>query len=713
MSGSGFARRLGWAVLVAAGSVFGQSQEPSAHGPGQPAPPEEELPSPEDLAQFQSDGTTLLALGGTALSSTVIFRGSLWSLGTLDDFEDGDLQAGVLWTIGAGRWKVRTRPREGSVLTDEGGRGDEWIWTSGPGLQSHGTWSFRFRWEPPLRERDDRQASFYLFVDEPSLLGKGYFVRIAAGGAGPRTVSLYRTQAGAATRLIGADANWTFDTRFHTVRVVRDLGNRFSLYLDGALIGTATDATFSSAGALIVRHQSDDGRSLEVDSIKTSAAAGGRLLKMVVEIKPVDAAFDGATGLYESQAVLNGRPASVTAANLAPGRYRWRAFAVEDPGRTSHAVSFGGNPETESDFVVAEASLPAPARFRGTAVSPGSILWEWDDVPGEGGYAIHDDAHSPVGSTAAEVTGWTEEGLSENTPYSRHVHAVNAQGEGPASNTAVRYTRVHDPAAADFALAVVSSNRIDVTVTPPPNASAGRTACRIERSPDGTNWTAPPIKSFDEAGYSKSDTGLDPETTYFYRIAYRNGDGVVTAASPVRSATTLPPPPPAPTGLSAEPGDRQVTLRWNAVAQATVYRVKRALASGGPYDVIAGGLTATSWTDTSLVNGVRYYYVVTAVNAGGESPPSAEASATPGSAPADRPLPPTNVRTIAYATVIDVEWDPSPSPDVAGYNVYRKTGAEGSWILLNTAGVVLNTRYRDSSVQSGQTYYYRVTAVGR
>jgi fibronectin type 3 domain-containing protein len=636
-------------------------------------------------------------------------------------------------------------------------------------------------------------------VDEPSLLGKGYFVRIAAGGAGPRTVSLYRTQAGAATRLIGADANWTFDTRFHTVKVVRDLGNRFSLYLDGALIGTATDATFSSAGALIVRHQSDDGRSLEVDSIKTSAAAGGRLLKMVVEIKPVDAAFDGATGLYESQAVLNGRPASVTAANLAPGRYRWRAFAVEDPGRTSHAVSFGGNPETESDFVVAEASLPAPARFRGTAVSPGSILWEWDDVPGEGGYAIHDDAHSPVGGTAAEVTGWTEEGLSENTPYSRHVHAVNAQGEGPASDTAVRYTRVHDPAAADFALAVVSSNRIDVTVTPPPNASAGRTACRIERSPDGTNWTAPPIKSFDEAGYSKSDTGLDPETTYFYRIAYRNGDGVVTAASPVRSATTLPLPPPAPTGLAAEPGDRQVTLRWNAVAQATGYRVKRALASGGPYDVIAGGLTATSWTDTSLVNGVRYYYVVTAVNAGGESPPSAEASATPGVPPPPtnlaarvergivtltwdasptamnynvyrgsspggpyttlvasgvtgtttsdapnvfgttyyyvvtgrnlygegrpsneasafippRPAPPTNVRTIAYATVIDVEWDPSPSPDVAGYNVYRKTGAEGSWILLNTAGVVLNTRYRDSSVQSGQTYYYRVTAVGR
>ena len=44
------------------------------------------------------------------------------------------------------------------------------------------------------------------------------------------------------------------------------------------------------------------------------------------------------------------------------------------------------------------------------------------------------------------------------------------------------------------------------------------------------------------------------------------------------------------------------------------------------------GLTSTSFTDTGLVNGTTYYYKVAAINAGGQSPLSSEASATPKSA---------------------------------------------------------------------------------
>ena len=54
----------------------------------------------------------------------------------------------------------------------------------------------------------------------------------------------------------------------------------------------------------------------------------------------------------------------------------------------------------------------------------------------------------------------------------------------------------------------------------------------------------------------------------------------------------------------------------------------RATTSGGPYQEVAtaGG---TSFTNTGLMPGTTYYYVVTANGLGGESGPSNEGSATP------------------------------------------------------------------------------------
>jgi endo-1,4-beta-xylanase len=88
-------------------------------------------------------------------------------------------------------------------------------------------------------------------------------------------------------------------------------------------------------------------------------------------------------------------------------------------------------------------------------------------------------------------------------------------------------------------------------------------------------------------------------------------------------------PPPAPTGLTATAGNGQVMLSWNAASGATGYIMKRSTTSGGPYTVIANNLTATSFTNTGLSNGTTYFYVASAVNAGGESANSAQVSATP------------------------------------------------------------------------------------
>ena len=86
----------------------------------------------------------------------------------------------------------------------------------------------------------------------------------------------------------------------------------------------------------------------------------------------------------------------------------------------------------------------------------------------------------------------------------------------------------------------------------------------------------------------------------------------------------------APDTLTAIPDDGKVGLNWALADGATSYRVMRAATSGGPYAALAAGLTGTTYTDTGLSNGTTYHYVVTGSNARGESPLSAEASATPG-----------------------------------------------------------------------------------
>jgi hypothetical protein len=93
-----------------------------------------------------------------------------------------------------------------------------------------------------------------------------------------------------------------------------------------------------------------------------------------------------------------------------------------------------------------------------------------------------------------------------------------------------------------------------------------------------------------------------------------------------------PHPPSAPTELTVTANSGQVILTWTASPGATNYTIKRSTSSGGPYTTI-GSTTATSYTDTNVINGMTYYYVVLASNAGGESAISSQVSATPPIAP--------------------------------------------------------------------------------
>jgi fibronectin type 3 domain-containing protein len=139
------------------------------------------------------------------------------------------------------------------------------------------------------------------------------------------------------------------------------------------------------------------------------------------------------------------------------------------------------------------------------------------------------------------------------------------------------------------------------------------------------------------AGTSFTDNALADGTTYYYQVtALPSGDeACASVPSTCQSVTPGAPctPPAAPTGLTATGGAGRVDLAWSSSAGATEYHVLRSTTSGGPYSQV-GTATGLTFTDTSVIAGTTYFYVVRAATGPTcESGNSNEASATPTAPP--------------------------------------------------------------------------------
>ena len=200
------------------------------------------------------------------------------------------------------------------------------------------------------------------------------------------------------------------------------------------------------------------------------------------------------------------------------------------------------------------------------------------------------------------------------------------------------------------------------------------------------------------------DMGLTNGTTYFYYVTAVNSFGE-SANSKEASAIPNPPVqiPPVPTGLQAAAGDSQVTLTWNASANATQYHVKRATVSGGPYTQV-GTPTTPTYTDVGLTNATTYYYVVSAIDSAGESANSLEVNATPTTATTPPPAP-TGVVANAGNTQITITWN--ASANATSYQVKRATVNGGPY---TQTGAPTTTTFSDTGLTNGTTYFYVILA---
>ncbi len=256
----------------------------------------------------------------------------------------------------------------------------------------------------------------------------------------------------------------------------------------------------------------------------------------------------------------------------------------------------------------------------------GSVALSWETVPGATSYNIlrgtSSGGETLLTSVSSTTSTYTDSEITNGTTYYYKITGTDSKGTGAASNEASAYPTSTPPAAPTLT-ATAGNEQVTLTWT----ASTGATSYDIyEGTSSGGEGSTPIATGVTVPNYIV--TGLTNGTTYYFKVAAVNSIGT---GSDSNQASAIPnTPPAAPTGLAATAGNAQVALSWTAASGATSYDVFEGTTSGGESSTpIATGITATTYTVTGLTNGTTYYFEVAAVNSGGQSGYSNEASAKP------------------------------------------------------------------------------------
>jgi titin len=209
------------------------------------------------------------------------------------------------------------------------------------------------------------------------------------------------------------------------------------------------------------------------------------------------------------------------------------------------------------------------------------------------------------------------------------------------------------------------------------------------------------------------DTTIDSNTSYSYQISSYNAEGETTS-----NALSTPGLPLAPSNLKAVQSGSQAVVSWtDNAANETGFALERST-DGVNFTVLAtpnmsNGTGTVSYTDTTVQPGT-YTYRVKALNGTLTSSYSNLANVTIISVPpANAPAAPTNLSaTLQSGPIINLSWRDNASNET-GFTVERATNG-GVYTVIANPGRKNNTgtvTYTDSTVQTGNSYTYRVKAM--
>lgn len=400
-----------------------------------------------------------------------------------------------------------------------------------------------------------------------------------------------------------------------------------------------------------------------------------------------------------------------------------RAYVV---GRTTSANfplilpmdnSLGG---TSDSFIARLISPPAaPGDLVAIALSPTEVDLSWsDNSDNEVDFVLErrtlDEAFVELAAgIGANTNTFLDAPVTPNTTYIYRIRSRNAVGGSAFSNAVQVMTPPLPPSTpTNVTVTAVSQSELRVEWT---DTSDNEAEFRVERSLDNSVFaevgTVPAVAGTGST-VSFLNTGLATFTTYYYRVYGINAGGAGAASDPAVFGTTLDNPPAPPSDLLAMAiQGRQVGLTWilNSTNETEVW-VQRS-DDGAPFtDIVSLAPGTEQYIDSGLQPEALYTYRVYAVNSGGPSGFSNEASAF--TFP-DPPAAPTNLTlTVLSQTAIQLDWtDESDAEE--GFRIERSPDG-AAFAEVATIGSVAASgspvSYTDGTLEANTTYYYRIIA---
>ncbi len=280
------------------------------------------------------------------------------------------------------------------------------------------------------------------------------------------------------------------------------------------------------------------------------------------------------------------------------------------------------NVSITADSTAAWTPPAAPTGLTATLSGSNANL-AWTAVSGATSYRV-ERASVSGGPYVVVATGVTANSYSDpiaSGPWYYIVRTISTAGVSAASTQSSGVTAV--PGAPTGVTATPANAKVSLAWT----ASSRATSYTVKRATTSGGPYTTVTGGAAVTGTAFTNTGLTNDTTYYYIVTATNSAGTSLNSAEVNATPVF--LPQSPTGVTVAAGNSSVALNWNATGTATSYIVKRSTTSGSGYETVATGVKVTSFTDTGVVNGTVYYYVISAVNNNGEGSASAEIVITP------------------------------------------------------------------------------------
>lgn len=339
-----------------------------------------------------------------------------------------------------------------------------------------------------------------------------------------------------------------------------------------------------------------------------------------------------------------------------------------------------------------------PTGVSAKALSPYVIRLTWLSVANTSSYSVY-RSNSSSGTfnkiTSHPDTLYNDSGLSENTTYFFKVSAENSGGDSEHSDVISAKTMILITVPTGFEGEALSSSKIELTW----NSVAGADEYKVFRSPS-MSGTYEEIALVTQTDYT--DTGLDANTTYYYKLSAEGTSGESEQTDPL-SVTTKMPVPNIPDGLSAEAmSSSEIKIEFNTVNSAVGYNIYYSEAPPHAFELLTNVGSGT-YTHTGLDPETEYFYKVSAYNDDGESELSDSVSATTLAAPPDTP---EGVKATAKSfSEIEVSFNSVSETD--GYIIYHSLNATGQYTALDS---LTRTTYPHDNLEPKTTHYYKVSS---